>query len=269
MTTLLRKPIPSLLLLVMLNFALLSVQVRNEYGRTLFRSWSLSVFTPIAWSVHSLTGGAAGILNRYFLLYGAADENRRLRAENGDLRLELIQLRNLQELSERVEGYELLRQQASFQTLPASIIWKSPPFHSQSLFINAGSRHGVVKDAAVIVPRGVVGRIVAVTPFTAEVELITNPGAAAGGMLAVSRLEGIVKGNGGSRLNWNYIPSYENADVGQVIYTSGTDRIYPKGIPLGRIVRSNKGNKIYLEIQIEPFVDFMRVEEVLVVIGQG
>jgi rod shape-determining protein MreC len=269
MTAILRKPLSALLVLVILNFALLSVQIRNQSGRSLFRSWSLFVFTPVAWTVHSLTGGAAQVLERYVLLYGAAHENRKLREENSQLRLELTQLRNLEQLSLRVAGYELVRERAAFSTLPASIIWKSPPFHSQSLFINAGSRHGVLKDSAVIVPRGVVGRVIALTPFTAEVELITNPGAAAGGMLAESRLEGIIRGSGGSLLNWNYIPSYENADVGHVIYTSGTDRIYPKGIPLGRIVRSIKGNRIYREIQIEPLVDFMRLQEVLVVVAQG
>lgn len=265
MTDFLRRPIVSLVLLVALNIALLSVQIRNEGGRTLMRSWSLSVFTPVAWGVHSLTGGFAKALTRYVFLYGAAEERTRLREENNRLRLEVAKLHNVEQLLARVPDYELVRQQYDFSTRPAAVIWKSPPFYSQRLLINAGTRQGVRADSAVIVPRGIVGRVIATTPFTSEVELITNGGAGAGGLLADSRLEGIIRGDGSQILSWNFIPSYENAEVGQTIYTSGTDRIYPKGIPIGRIVSSTKGKKIHREIRVQPNVDFLRLEEVLIV----
>ncbi len=265
MTEFVRRPIVSLLLLVALNITLLSVQIRNESGRTLMRSWSLSVFTPIAWGVHSATGGIAGALSRYVFLYRAAQERNQLLAENGRLRLEVTRLHSVEQLLARVPEYELVRQQYDFATRPAAVIWRTPPFYSQRLLINAGTRHGVRIDSAVIVPQGIVGRVIATTPFTAEVELITNGGAGAGGMLADSRLEGIIRGDGGQILSWNYIPSYEKAEMGQAIYTSGTDRIYPKGIPIGRIVSSTAGKKIYREIRVKPNVDFLRLEEVLIV----
>ncbi len=265
MTEFVRRPIVSLVLLVALNIGLLSVQIRNESGRTLMRSWSLSVFTPIAWGVHSLTGGLAKALSRYVFLYRAAEERNQLLAENGRLRLEVTRLHNVEQLLARVPDYELVRQQYDFSTRPAAVIWKSPPFYSQRLLINAGTRQGVKVDSAVIVPRGIVGRVITATPFTAEVELLTNGGAGAGGILADSRLEGIIRGDGSQILCWNYIPSYEKAEVGQTIYTSGTDRIYPKGIPIGRIISSTKGKKIHREIRVKPNVDFLRLEEVLIV----
>ncbi|RPI24953.1 MAG: rod shape-determining protein MreC [Acidobacteria bacterium] len=265
MTDFVRRPIVSLILLVVLNIALLSVQIRNESGRTLMRSWSLSVFTPVAWGVHSLTGGVAQALHRYVFLYGAGEENKRLLQENTRLRLELTNLRNIQQLAARTPDWELVRQQYTFSTRPAAVIWKSPPFYSQRLLINAGTRQGVFNDSAVIVPRGIVGRVIAATPFTSEVELITNAGAGAGGLLADSRLEGVIRGDGSPVLSWRYIPSYEKADVGQTIYTAGTDRIYPKGIPIGRIISSAKGKKIHREIRVEPNVDLLRLEEVLIV----
>ncbi|MFB3903645.1 MAG: rod shape-determining protein MreC [Acidobacteriota bacterium] len=260
-----RRPIISLVLLVALNIALLSVQIRNESGRTLMRSWSLSVFSPIAWGVHSLTGGFARALSRYVFLYRVAEERTRLLEENNRLRIELTKLRNAQQLLARVPDYDLVRRQYDFSTRPAAVIWKSPPFYSQRLLINAGTRHGVKIDSAVIVPRGIVGRVIATTSFASEVELITNGGAGAGALLADSRLEGIIRGDGSQILSWNYIPSYEKAEVGQTIYTSGTDRIYPKGIPIGRIISSTKGKKIHREIRVKPNVDFLRLEEVLIV----
>lgn len=268
MSELVRKPVVSLLLLVLLNLSLLSVQFRDARGRTLLRSWGLSVFTPVALGAQSLKGGASGILDRYFLLYGAADENRRLREENQRLRLRVTELSNAERLLATVPEYELVRGQCAFSTLPAAVIWKSPPFQSHRIVINAGSRNGVQTDAAVLTAQGIVGRVIATTHFTSEVELITNAGSGAGGMLNDSGLEGVIKGHGTRQLTWEYVPSYEKAEAGQRIYTSGTDKIYPKGILIGRIVKSSKGSKVYLEVKVEPSVDFLRLQEVLVVNGK-
>ena len=265
MTDFVRRPIVSLALLVALNIVLLSVQIRNASGRTLMRSWSLSVFTPIAWGVHSVTAAAANALQRYVLLYGAAEERTRLREENSQLRLEVNKLRNMEQLLARIPAYESIRQQYDFSTRPAAVIWRSPPFYAQRLLVNAGTRQGVRFDSAVIVPQGIVGRVIATTLFTSEVELVTNNGAGAGGLLADSRLEGVIRGDGSEILSWDFIPSYERAEVGQTIYTSGADKIYPKGIPIGRIVSSTAGRKTHREIRVKPNVDFLRLEEVLIV----
>lgn len=265
MTDLLRRPVVTLLLLVVLNMTLLSVQVRNEGGRTLFRAWSLSLFTPFAWGIHALSDRVSTLANDYVLLVGASEENARLRRENQAMRLEISKLRGLERFFERVPDYELVRRQFDFSTLPAAVVWKSPPFHSQRFFINAGTRHGVNKDCAVIGSRGLIGRVLVTTSFSAEVELITNAGAAAGALLPDSGLEGVIQGNGSRMLAWNFIPGYEEVEVGQTVCTSGSDQVYPKGVPIGRIVRSAKGSRIYRDIQVEPFVDFQRLEEVLVV----
>ena len=87
-------------------------------------------------------------------------------------------------------------------------------------------------------------------------------------MLTDSSLEGVIRGNGTRRLTWDYVPSYEKAEMGQRIYTSGTDKVYPKGILIGKITKSSKGSRVYLDVQVEPSVDFLRLQEVLVVNGK-
>ncbi|HXK58555.1 MAG TPA: rod shape-determining protein MreC [Acidobacteriota bacterium] len=265
MTEFVRRPIVSLLMFTVLHITLLSVQITNENGRTLLRSWSLAIFTPVAWAIHSATDTVKQAWSRYVFLYRAEEERARLLEENSRLRLEIANLHNLRQLLDRIPEYEKVRAEYTFSTIPAAVIWKSPPFYSQRLLINAGTRDGVKVNSAVIDPRGIVGRVIATTPFTAEVELITNAGAGAGALLADSRLEGVIRGDGSPVLSWWYIPSYEKADVGDTIFTSGTDQIYPKGIRIGRIISSVKGNKIHREIRVEPSVDFRRLEEVLIV----
>lgn len=266
--TLQRRPFISLCILLVVNLLLLSVQVRNEEGRMLLRSWSLLVFTPIATTVHFLAENVTDALDQYAVLYRAQEENRKLRAENAGLKVKLSQLRGLSTFLSHRDDFSRLEDQFFFDTLPAAVIWKSPPFYAHRLVVNAGSRQRVTKDDAVITPEGIAGRVWATTPFTSEVELLTNAGAAAGAMLEDSRLQGVIQGDGSMLLTWDFIPNYEKVEVGDIVYTSGTDRIYPKGLPVGQVVKSEKGPTVYREIQVKPFVDYLRLEAVLAVIAE-
>jgi len=264
-TEIVRRPVVPLVLLVFLNLVLLSLQVRDEQGQTRLRGWLLWVRAPVSQALQSTTGLVRSAGRRYVLLYGAANENRQLRTENERLKIEVARLRGLQGLFTRLPDYDSLRSHYDFKTRLAAVIWKSPPFYSQRIVISAGSRHGVHADSAVISARGAVGRVLTLNAFTADVELLTNAGAAAGGMLANSGVQGVLQGDGSQKLRWSFIPSYENVQIGDVVYTSGSDRIYPKGIPIGRVILSQRGRKVYRDVEVEPFVDHLRLEEVLVV----
>ena len=266
---LLKKPLVSLAVLLLSNLLLLSVQARNAEGRLLLRSGSLLLFTPIASTVHFMVDGVTGAVKQYALLYSAQKENLLLREENARLGVELAQLRGIDSLISRREVGPMLQEQFLFDTFLVPVIWKSPPFYAHRLIINAGSLQGIRKDDAVITPQGIVGRVWATTPFTSEVELITNDSAAAGAMLEDSRLQGVTQGDGSVTLKWNFIPNYESVEVGDIVYTSGTDRLYPKGFPIGRVIRSRKGGTVYRDIQVEPFVDYLRLEEIMVVRGHS
>lgn len=261
-----KRPFIFLFILLIVHVFLLSVQVRSEDGRVLLRSWGLWILTPIASALHLVTGSIESAAERYAFLYNAKRENQSLSAENGRLKVELEQLRTLQSTFSRIQDYERARNGYLFDTLLAGIISKRAPFHSQRFVLNVGTRDGVKKDAAVITPSGLVGRVWVVSPFSAEVELITNSGAAAGAMLNDSRLQGVIQGDGSTLLRWNFIPNFEDVKVGDIAYTSGTDRIHPKGLPIGRVIQSEKSRLIYREIVVEPFVDYSRLEEVMIVI---
>ena len=106
---------------------------------------------------------------QYALLYGAQEENKKLRAENANLGVKLAQLRGIEALlSNRVENGYLQKRQFMFDTYLAPVIWKSAPFHAHRLVVDGGTRQGMRKDDAVIVPEGIVGRVWTTTPFTSE-----------------------------------------------------------------------------------------------------
>lgn len=264
-----QKPAVFLGAVLLLNLLLLSVQVQTSDGRLLIRTWGLTIFAPFAAGIHFATESISGVLNQYVLLYDAEAENRHLREENMRLKAALPQLQGIEFQSWHKRDPLQAREQFTFNTFWSSVVWKNPPFYAHRLVIDAGEQQGISRDTAIITVDGIVGRVWSTTDSTAEVELITNFGAAAGGMLKDSRLQGVIQGDGTQLLRWNFIPSYESVAEGDVVYTSGHDQIYPKGLPIGKVVKSVKGAVIYRDIWVEPFVDHLRLEEILVVSDQN
>ena len=118
----------------------------------------------------------------------------------------------------------------TFQTVAAEVIATSPGETSNAIFIDKGSDSGLTSDLAVITPEGVVGKIVAIFPHSAQVLLITDPSSGVGATFAQSRVQGILKGAGNSSCDLHYVMNEENVARGEAIATSGLDQVYPEGI---------------------------------------
>jgi rod shape-determining protein MreC len=85
-------------------------------------------------------------------------------------------------------------------------------------------------------------------------------------MLDRSRTPGILKGTGDFLLDLDYINNTEPVAVGDLVLSSGLDGIFPKGLRVGKVVRSDKGKGVFRSIKVEPFADMVRLEEVSVLL---
>ena len=65
---------------------------------------------------------------------------------------------------------------------------------------------------------------------------------------------------------WTYVGNTEPVKVGDIVVSSGLDGIYPKGLPIGKVVDSRKGKGVFRSIKVEPWIDLIRVEEVSVLL---
>lgn len=262
-----RRPAAALIALLLLQGMLLSFQVRNEEGQRLIRYWSLTAFTPIAgaldWAVTAVADGAGAAQE----LWQTRSQNSRLQAENLRLRLELSRLRRLESLLPRTETYQPLVREYGSRLVIGSVIWSDPRFFKRRIVVNAGSRDQVAKDLAVISPLGVVGRVRDTSPFSCSVELLTNPGASAGVLVGEERLAGIISGDGSPLLRIDFISNSKSVNIGDAVVTSGTDGIYPKDFPVGKVVASKQGSMGQLLIQVQPSADLTRLQEVAVILS--
>jgi rod shape-determining protein MreC len=149
--------------------------------------------------------------------------------------------------------------------LAASVIAASPDSGSQVMYINKGSRDGIRRDMGVITPDGVVGKILAVYPDTSQVLLLDDKDSGVGALLADTRTQGPVKGNGAPLLTLDYISNDEKVTAGETVLTSGQDRIFPKDLPVGQVVDVVSDPKTpFMKIRVRPAAHLDRLEEVLV-----
>jgi rod shape-determining protein MreC len=199
-------------------------------------------------------------------------ENRRLRERVRILETRLQERSRLAQDAERLRVLLDLREILPMETLVAEVVSRDgvPWFHS--LTIDKGTSDGVGLDAPVMSPTGVVGRVIAVGPYAARVQVLLDRDAGAGVLIERTRVSGVVSGqivqseSGASDLVMRYVPERAEVALGDVVITSGFDRIYPKGLVVGRVSYVGQGSGLLKDIRVEPSARFDRLEEVLVVL---
>jgi len=98
------------------------------------------------------------------------------------------------------------------------------------------------------------------------VQLILDSQSGVGILVMPNRRVGVIKGNGGNELDLDYIDDDSDLKVGDEMITSGEDRIYPKGLPVGVISSVGPQRGLMKTVRIRPKVDFGRLEELLCII---
>jgi rod shape-determining protein MreC len=195
-------------------------------------------------------------------------QNRQLQAEVDQLKLEQVRLQQDAEQARRLRALLGFTQHYVGQLLPAQVIGTSGSEQSHVIQIDKGWKNASIKvDMPVITPDGVVGKVKDVFPYTSQVLLINDRDSGAGVILQNSRLQGVLRGSPQGELRIGEMMSDEKIDVGEQVVTSGGDRIYPKGLPVGTVsqVSPDKDNEPFLAVKVKPAADINRLEEVLVV----
>jgi rod shape-determining protein MreC len=119
---------------------------------------------------------------------------------------------------------------------------------------------------AVLSVQGIVGQIMESSGNFSRVLLITDPNSAVAAMAQTSRARGIVEGTGSDGCILKYVHRSETLTEGDHVLASGLDGIYPKGTMIGTVSRVHrKEAKLFQEVEIQPSVDFNKLEEILVV----
>ena len=259
-------------ILLLTNLVIMAVDARDSVTKQrLLRVWAQALISP----AQSITTGATGASTNFFRqivnFRSTAIENERLKQDLSNAQLELRNAQQAAAENERLQGLLNLKEQTGYDRVPARVIARDSSIWFNTITINRGSSSGIALNMPVVTGGGIVGRVIALSPWTAQVMMVTDEKAAAGaivGQLSGSGSLGSVRGLGTSGLiEMRYVSGLEKVEVGDYVLTTGQDGIYPPGLNVGEVVQVKQGTATQAhQILIRPGARLDKLEEVAVLL---
>jgi rod shape-determining protein MreC len=259
------RNITVLLLVIMAQLVLLAVSAKNDQDVRFIRIWTVTAVTPVARILEGLRGGGTGFFHNYILLHDTSQENIRLRAELDKYKMENVFLKNELNTADRAKALAVFQAHTPSKTLAARIIGTGAGANSKVVFVDRGTAAGVQRGMAVVTPDGIVGKVIASYPTASQVMLITDADFAAGIVTQKGGVRGTLKGQGTPQCKVDYVAFEEKVEPGELIFTSGDDRIFPRGFPVG-VIRTVRQGQPFKEILVDPSGMQRGLEDVLILI---
>ena len=253
--------------LVVLSLVMFTMSARESGSGffTTLRGGFMTVTTPLRVVGSALTTPFQALGNVFSNLTATQEtlsdlreENERLLAKNAELQEEAQAAKRLQDLLGLQSSYSL-------QSTAARIISTSTDSWSRTVVIDRGSSSGLAIGMPVTNSSGAIGQIIECGPTSATVRLIADENSSVSALVQSSRAQGVLKGSAGGTLHLTLIATDQSVSVGDSVVTSGLGGVYPKGLPLGRVLSVKNDGDLYYTIVVEPPSSAESFEEVLVI----
>ncbi len=206
---------------------------------------------------------ALGIIPNYFDL---RRENQVLRELNLTLADEVNRLREARLENLRLRQLLRLKERGEFGFVAANVIGKNLQLLRNTVTLDAGERNGLRADMPVVTENGLAGKIVATSSRFAVAQILYNKDIRVSAKIERSRVDGIIRWEGGSALALQDVAKSLDVQAGDVVITSEYSSFFPPGIRIG-VVSSARGaeGSLFQSVEVRPAVDFSRLEEVFVI----
>ncbi len=264
-----KRRIALITLLAVAALALLTSQVRLSERRAVGRvgSWILAGLGPAEEALSRAGDAVARVWRQYTEIGRLRAENQRLGEEVERLKEEVTRLREQAQATQRLERLLAFREQLPGRAIGARVIGRDSTKWFSVITVDRGSQDGVHRNAPVVAAEGLVGRVLTVTPTTAQVLLVSDARSAVGVVLQQSREAGVVEGQEQTLLRLKYISRDREITPGELLVTSGLSGVFPRGLPVGAVetVVREQG-ALYQEATVRPVVNLDHLEDVLILI---
>ncbi len=262
-----------ILLVAIIVLAILVAVTYSDRARVTFIEDAVnSVVSPIQSFSVKASNSIIAFFERVFSSTDLDKENEQLKVQLAQYKIIEDELNTLREENERLKGllnYTDITENYTYVT--ATVIGKSQGVWFSEFTVNAGRNDGVAENQAVVNSQGLVGRVSSVSANTCKVTAIIDSTSDVSVMVERTRDYGFARGllntDADENLELYYLPSGYDLVPGDNILTSGIGGIFPKGISVGTVTEVSRANEDTEDRNavIQPSVDFLRLEEVMIV----
>lgn len=221
-----------------------------------------TVVHPVRW--------VQDVWERYFYLVSVAEENRRLKKALSCSIEKNNQVRELELANQRLRSLLNFKKTLRCRSIAAEIVGKDPSPWFKTVLIDKGTSDNVMPGLPVVSHEGIVGQVTESSAHYSKVLLLIDQNSAVDSLDQESRARGIVRGGEGGRFVFEYVLRKHDVSIDDIVVSSGLDGVFPKGIRVGKVADVAKGNSgIFQDVTVTPFVDFDKLEEVLVLFSES
>lgn len=206
------------------------------------------------------------LFDTYVNLLDTKKQNIELKKKLDALQLENQKIPELDKENKRLKSILNLRDQSPNTMIAARVVGEDIKNWFKCIIIDKGRDHGVREKLPAITPRGLVGQAVEVNKWHSKIMVINDTNSSVDVHVEGKNTRGILEGTGYTTLKLKYILKNDEVSIGDKLVTSGKDSIYPKGLPTGIIITINRNKPgIFADIDVMPFNNFKRLDEVLII----
>ena len=238
--------------------------LRRWWNRHAVRAGLICLALGTAWTVRQTQGTAIFEVYQWVSRPFQGGPPREAVQENArieELQQRLVELESQNQQLKGLLGYVSSRPDKG---VTAPIIGRSADHWWQQIVLGRGSRDGIKVGSIVSGTGGVVGRVVQVGPSTSRVLLISDPSSQVGVTIARSRFMGYMRGQAESRAVMEFFDKVPDVRPGDVVTTSSFSRLFPAGLPIGRVESVNLSKSPAPEAIIELSAPISYLEWVIV-----
>ncbi len=219
-------------------------------------------------SVDSLVSGVQSLWYNYIDLVDTRQENLELKAYIADLEAEVdAQKPSLEELK-RLQTIYSLKPQDAWGKVPARVLATRLGIFSvlETVLLDKGYLSGVLVGRPIMTNRYLLGRVYQASPTTSIALMIEDLGSRVAVISGETRLQGILSGAGSNKpLELRFINQTTYLEIGEILYTSGLNGSFPRGIPVAEIISmQSESSEVFQVYYAKPLANFASLEEVVV-----
>lgn len=259
------------LIALILVFGAMTATSHERSDVTLAEKAVGTVLYPLQWATN-------WVAERFRGVGATISELTHLRSENAALREKVKQSDQLDAQNQRlVQENQTLRnelqmkERAKYSLLTSQVISRTSDNWYRTVQINRGSRDGVQNNMAVVNWQGLVGKISAITPYTATVQLVIDAGFGQTGFGAGAKLPtgdlGVIQTVQGGHVRMMFFENNPSVQIGQPVFTSGQAGVIPPDLLIGYVSGiSGTESSTDKYVNVRPAVDFNKLDVVHVVL---